>query len=155
MSSLPKFAVVSLVVIAIGALQFAVPGFTSKQPTTVIPNVIGSQTAQQNVDLINQPINDYQNAHSGTLYFIHEQFDQAETVQQHLLSPVLKTKVDIQVTGIVARTKLTQTFKNAGENWVNALYVFPLPENAAVDHLLMTVGERKIEGQIKEKTQAK
>jgi Ca-activated chloride channel family protein len=31
MSSLPKLVVVSLVVIAIGALQFAVPAFTSKQ----------------------------------------------------------------------------------------------------------------------------
>jgi Ca-activated chloride channel family protein len=30
-----------------------------------------------------------------------------------------------------------------------------LPENAAVDHLLMTVGERKIEGQIKHKVEAK
>jgi Ca-activated chloride channel family protein len=60
--------------------------------------------------------------------------------------------VDIKVTGIIARTKLTQTFKNAGKHWVNALYVFPLPENAAVDHLLMTVGERKIEGQIKSKS---
>jgi Ca-activated chloride channel family protein len=62
---------------------------------------------------------------------------------------MLKTKVDIKVTGIVARTKFTQTFKNDAKNWVNALYVFPLPENAAVDHLLMTVGERKIEGEIK------
>jgi Ca-activated chloride channel family protein len=155
MSSLPKFAVVSLVVIAIGALQFAVPAFTNQQTATPISNAIGSQTKQQNNTLINQPISDYQNAQSGTLYFIKEQAELVEAAQQHLLSPVLKTKVDIKVTGIVARTKLTQTFKNAGNDWVDALYVFPLPENAAVDHLLMTVGERKIEGIIKEKTEAK
>ena len=155
MSSLPKLAVVSLVVIAIGALQFAVPAFTSKQTASPISNAIGAQTEPSNNTLINQPINDYQNAQSGTLYFILQQSSQGEIVQQHFLSPVLKTKVDIKVTGIVARTKLTQTFKNVGENWVNALYVFPLPENAAVDHLLMTVGERKIEGKIKEKTEAK
>lgn len=155
MSSLPKLAVVSLVVIAIGALQFAVPAFTSKQTATPIAHALGSQTKQQNNDRINQPIGDYQNAQSGTLYFIQDQLEQGETVQKHLLSPVLKTKVDIKVTGIIARTKLTQTFKNAGDHWVDGLYVFPLPENAAIDHLLMKVGERKIEGQIKEKAEAK
>ncbi|GAC19119.1 VIT domain-containing protein [Paraglaciecola arctica] len=155
MSSLPKLAVVSLVVIAIGALQFAVPAFTNKQTVTPISNAIGSPSKQQSSPLINQPISDYQNAQSGSLYFVSEQSEQGDPNQQHVLSPVLKTKVDIKVTGIIARTRLTQTFKNAGQDWVNALYVFPLPENAAVDHLLMTVGERKIEGQIKEKSEAK
>jgi Ca-activated chloride channel family protein len=155
MSSLPKLAVLSLVVIAIGALQFAVPAFTSTQTTVPITKTIGSQNEQPKSALIDYPINDYHNALSGTLYFIHEPSDQGETTQQHILSPVLKTNVDIKVTGIVARTKLTQTFKNAGKHWVNALYVFPLPENAAVDHLLMTVGERKIEGKIKEKSVAR
>jgi Ca-activated chloride channel family protein len=124
MVSLPKLAVVSLVVIAIGALQFAVPTFTNKQTAPPILDPIGSQTGLPNSALINQPISDYQNAQSGTLYFIHEQYDQydqydqyeqGETIQQHLLSPMLKTKVDIKVTGIVARTKLTQIFKNDGE----------------------------------------
>jgi Ca-activated chloride channel family protein len=40
-------------------------------------------------------------------------------------------------------------------NWVNALYVFPLSENAAVDYLLTRVGERKIEGKIRKKSEAK
>ncbi|MFT6992416.1 MAG: Ca-activated chloride channel family protein, partial [Paraglaciecola sp.] len=115
MPSLPKLAVLSLVVIAIGALQFAVPAFTSTQTADPITKTIASQNEQPKSALVNHPINDYQNALSGTLYFIHEQSDQGETAQQHLLSPVLKTKVDIKVTGIVARTKLTQTFKNAGK----------------------------------------
>ena len=33
--------------------------------------------------------------------------------------------------------------------------VFPLPENAAVDHMRIIVGERIIEGKIKERKQAK
>ena len=41
------------------------------------------------------------------------------------------------------------------ERWVEGVYVFPLPENAAVDHLLMQVGERTIEGQIREREEAK
>lgn len=155
MSSLPKFAVVSLVVIAIGALQFVVPAFTNKQTTTLISNAIGSPNSQHNSTLINHPVSAAENAQSGTLYFIQELTDQGETKYQHLISPVLKTTVDIKVTGIVARTKLTQTFKNAGKDWLDAKYVFPLPENAAVDHLLMSVGDRKIEGIIKEKAAAK
>ncbi|WP_339719221.1 marine proteobacterial sortase target protein [uncultured Paraglaciecola sp.] len=155
MSSLPKFAVVSLVVIAIGALQFAVPAFTNKQNIAPTSNAIGTPNTQQNSTLSNQPVGENQNTLSGTLYFIKEHNVADETSYQHLQSPVLKTKVDIKVTGIIARTTVTQTFKNAGKDWVDALYVFPLPENAAVDHLLMTVGERKIEGVIKEKAEAK
>jgi Ca-activated chloride channel family protein len=154
MSSLSKLAVVSLVVVAIGALQYAVPAFTSQKSTIAHAKTTESQSKQQTNTLTNHTVSDDQIAQSGTLYFIQEQSQQGEK-QQHLLSPILKSKVDIKITGIIARTKLTQTFKNAGKDWVNGLYVFPLPENAAVDHLLMTVGERKIEGIIKEKSEAK
>ncbi|MEP1444503.1 MAG: VIT domain-containing protein [Paraglaciecola sp.] len=155
MFSLAKFAVVSLVVIAIGALQFAVPAFTSKQNLTANSKTIKTPNQHKNSPLVNQPISDIQNPLSGTLYLTKELNAQDKKSYQHAISPVLGTKVDIKVTGIIARTKLTQTFKNAGKDWVDALYVFPLPENAAVDHLLMSVGERKIEGVIKEKTEAK
>jgi hypothetical protein len=35
------------------------------------------------------------------------------------------------------------------------VYVFPLPEDAAVDHLRMRVGERVVEGQIRERAAAR
>ena len=35
------------------------------------------------------------------------------------------------------------------------MYVFPLPSNSAVDHLDMIIGKRIIEGQIKERKEAK
>jgi Ca-activated chloride channel family protein len=135
-----------------------VPALKNQQP--IVSQLTGSTTAQiqipsPQVDLTNQTVSDHQNAQSGTLYFVTEQPNQNGLTEQHQLSPMLHTNVQIKVTGIVARTTLTQTFKNASEQWVNGLYVFPLPENAAVDHLLMKVGERKIEGQIKEKAEAK
>jgi len=46
MSSLPKLTVVSLVVIALGALQFAVPASTGKQTTPAISRAIGSLSQQ-------------------------------------------------------------------------------------------------------------
>jgi len=71
------------------------------------------------------------------------------------VAPTLNTRVDIDVSGPIVRAALTQTFSNPGKEWAQATYVFPLPETAAVDRLLMKVGERIIEGEIKEKQQAK
>jgi len=73
-------------------------------------------------------------------------------------APILKTDVQITVTGIIARTTLRQEFVNPSrlkDDWAEGIYVFPLPETAAVDHLRMKVGERTIEGQIKERAEAK
>jgi Ca-activated chloride channel family protein len=150
MPSIQKFAILALAMIAIGALQFAVPAFSSKNAVT---SSLSIEKQADVIDLVNLSVDNLQGAQQGTLYFVTD--DQTTSTQKETISPLVKTNVDINVTGIVARTKLTQTFKNASDDWVNGLYVFPLPENAAVDHLLMTVGERKIEGQIKEKSQAK
>ena len=70
-------------------------------------------------------------------------------------APTLATDVAFQVSGVVARAKVAQRFKNTTEEWVEGIYVFPLPERAAVDRLRMKVGERIIEGQIREREQAK
>ena len=73
-------------------------------------------------------------------------------------APTLKTDVRISVTGIIARTTVSQEFRNPGRetnDWAEGIYVFPLPETAAVDHLRMKIGERIIEGQIKERAEAK
>jgi Ca-activated chloride channel homolog len=64
------------------------------------------------------------------------------------------TTVQAQVTGDVARVHVIQRFSNTGSDWVEGLYVFPLSADAAVDELLMTVGERTIRGEIREKIKA-
>jgi Ca-activated chloride channel family protein len=70
-------------------------------------------------------------------------------------SPALSTDVNITVSGMVARARVAQRFKNDSPDWVEGTYVFPLPENAAVDRLHMQVGDRLIEGQIRERAQAR
>ncbi len=70
-------------------------------------------------------------------------------------APLLATDVRIEIAGIVARTRVTQRFVNPGDDWREGVYVFPLPETAAVDHLEMRIGERRIEGQIRERAQAR
>lgn len=69
-------------------------------------------------------------------------------------APLLNTDVSMDITGLTARVSLSQSFHNEGQDWVEGVYVFPLPENAAVDHMRMKVGERIIEGRIKEKKEA-
>ena len=70
-------------------------------------------------------------------------------------APTVDTKVQMRITGMVARVSVQQTFTNPSSQWVNGLYVFPLPENAAVDHMWLTMGERRIEGQIKQRQEAR
>jgi len=70
-------------------------------------------------------------------------------------APRLKTDVAIDVSGPIARVKVTQRFQNPSKGWVEGTYVFPLPENSAVDALKMQIGERFIEGQIKPRQEAR
>ncbi|MEH6471033.1 MAG: marine proteobacterial sortase target protein [Halopseudomonas sp.] len=65
------------------------------------------------------------------------------------------TDVHFDISGMLVRTRVIQTFNNQGSDWVEGIYSYPLPESAAVDHLRMTVGERIIEGQIEERGQAR
>ena len=74
---------------------------------------------------------------------------------EYAIAPKVETEVAIQVTGMIARTRLSQVFHNPGSEFVEGVYVFPLPEKAAVDHLWMRIGERVIEGQVHEKEEAR
>ncbi|MBW9062675.1 marine proteobacterial sortase target protein [Rhizobium herbae] len=70
-------------------------------------------------------------------------------------APRLATDVLIDVNGPILRTRVTQRFRNPSKGWVEGTYVFPLPENAAVDTLKMQIGDRFIEGQIKAREEAR
>jgi Ca-activated chloride channel homolog len=70
-------------------------------------------------------------------------------------APLLATDVRIRVSGMVARAELTQTFSNPSAGWLEGVYLFPLPENAAVDHLRMRIGGRAVEGEIRERGEAR
>jgi Ca-activated chloride channel family protein len=69
--------------------------------------------------------------------------------------PTLATDIEIKVTATIARSTITQHFGNPTDQWLEGVYVFPLPETASVDNLVMKIGERVIVGEIEEKIQAK
>jgi Ca-activated chloride channel family protein len=65
------------------------------------------------------------------------------------------TDVTLNISGLVARVSVRQEFRNEGGEWVEGIYVFPLPDKAAVDRMRLYIGERFIEGEIREKEQAR
>ena len=74
---------------------------------------------------------------------------------EYIIAPLLSTHVEMRIAGPVIRTKLSQTFENKSDKWIEGTYVFPLPENAAVDRLRMVIGGRFIEGRVEEKKKAR
>lgn len=71
------------------------------------------------------------------------------------VAPTVSTRVRFDVTGVIARATVVQRFRNPLNVWIEGVYVFPLPESSAVDHMRMRAGDRVIEGQIREKEQAR
>ncbi|WP_158637029.1 VIT domain-containing protein [Arenimonas daejeonensis] len=70
-------------------------------------------------------------------------------------SLAMDTSVDMQVQGLFAEVSVRQTYRNDTAEWREGRYLLPLPENAAVGALTLRIGERLIEGEIREKQQAK
>ncbi|MFC4293342.1 marine proteobacterial sortase target protein [Sphingorhabdus arenilitoris] len=86
---------------------------------------------------------------SGTLMLAHKDGSaQIPAVQ-------LGTDMEVTVTGNIARVRVTQAFRNVSADWMEATYLYPLPEDAAVDSLKMTVGNRVIIGKIKKREEAR
>lgn len=69
--------------------------------------------------------------------------------------PLEHTSVEATITGFVSRVTVEQIFHNPTEQKIEAVYIFPLPSEAAVDDMTMLVGERRIRGRIKERGEAK
>ena len=72
-----------------------------------------------------------------------------------LRAVALETGIEAEITGLVARIHVTQVFRNNEQDWAEAVYRFPLPEGAAVDRMRVEVGDRLLEGEIREKEQAR
>lgn len=67
----------------------------------------------------------------------------------------LASDVHYQIGGLIAEASIRQRFGNQSNDWVEAQYLLPLPEGAAVHDMTLRVGERVIVGEIREKEQAR
>lgn len=73
---------------------------------------------------------------------------------QQVPVPLEHTDVNASIVGAIGSVEVTQRFANPFASKIEAVYVFPLPENAAVNEFLMTVGDRRIRGIIRERQEA-
>ena len=76
------------------------------------------------------------------------------TQNQVIQALALDTQVSMDVSGLLNRVTVKQVFINDSDQWVNGRYVFPLPENAAVDSMQLRIGDKIIAGKIQPKKQA-
>ena len=70
------------------------------------------------------------------------------------LCPLKHTEVKAQISGFLSRVVVTQEFENPFKEKIEAVYTFPLPQNAAVDDMTMTVGDRTVRGKILRREEA-
>jgi Ca-activated chloride channel homolog len=69
--------------------------------------------------------------------------------------PLKDTRVEINVSGIIADVKVLQVYRNEGSRPINARYVFPASTRAAVYAMRMQIGNQIIVAKIKEREKAK
>ena len=69
--------------------------------------------------------------------------------------PLKSTEADVAISGVIARVKVTQTYKNEGDSALEAIYVFPGSTRSAVFGMRMTIGDRTITAKINKKEEAR
>jgi Ca-activated chloride channel family protein len=80
---------------------------------------------------------------------------QGDTGDHDTAAARLGIDVDVTVSGPTLRARVTQVFRNTTNDWVEGIYVYPLPDGSAVDTLKMVIGDRIVVGDIKERQQAR
>jgi Ca-activated chloride channel family protein len=69
--------------------------------------------------------------------------------------PVLSTSVDVKVDGPFAEATVTQRFKNPLDQAIEAVYIFPLPDDAAVSSMVIHAGSETITARIEDREAAR
>ncbi|WP_334710175.1 VIT domain-containing protein [Nostoc sp.] len=73
---------------------------------------------------------------------------------QQLVFPLKHTEVIAKIAGNLSRVEVIQSFENPFTQPLEAVYVFPLPDEAAVDDMEIKIGDRTIKGNIKKREEA-
>jgi Ca-activated chloride channel family protein len=104
------------------------------------------------------PVNEKENPQmAGILYaYTNVNPDNGEaTLKKKIFLPLRKTDVHLEVFAGIVKATVTQEFTNDSKNALEAIYVFPLPSEAAVTDMVLKVGDRVIRSEIKEREEAK
>ena len=63
-------------------------------------------------------------------------------------------RVNVEIVNQVAKTSIDQVFINNYHRDIEGIYIFPIPEKAAISEFSMYVGDKKIEGEILDRDRA-
>ena len=123
-----------------------------------------ANTNQNNIAMVRtgivEPVNDRSSGPSpnikerppvGGLYV---QPKRADEIRKQAFT-LTNTDVKGKISGNISRVEVTQTFQNPYDRPLEAIYVFPLPDQAAVDDMEIKIGDRVIKGDIKKREEAK
>jgi Ca-activated chloride channel family protein len=80
-------------------------------------------------------------------------FGGLKSLRGHL--PLTAMDVRAEIAGLLATTRVRQTFVNSLDEHVEATYIFPLPDRAGVTSFVAVLGGRRIEGVLKERQAAR
>src|SRR5438128_3426885 len=122
-----KFFLKSLSVLATSAAAIVVLAALKSSPITVNAQASGTQGSLQVLDPNGKPRG---------------------------LCPLKHTDVKAEISGFLSRVVVTQEFENPFKEKIEAVYTFPLPQNAAVDDMTMIVGDRTVRGKILRREEA-
>ena len=64
-------------------------------------------------------------------------------------------RVNVEITRQVAKTSIDQVFINNHHRDIEGVFIFPIPEKAAISEFAMYVGNQRIEGEILDREQAR
>ncbi|HEX5786648.1 MAG TPA: VIT domain-containing protein, partial [Woeseiaceae bacterium] len=83
-----------------------------------------------------------------------DEIDPATGGAREVPLPLEHTAVNARIGGYVSTVDVRQRFTNPFDEKIEAVYLFPLPEKAAVTEFVMAIGERRIRGILREKEEA-
>lgn len=92
---------------------------------------------------------------SGTMLALMSSPHERASEPKEIPLPLQHTDVHATISGYIGTVDVEQQFQNPYDEKIEAVYLFPLQEKAAVSEFVMTIGERKIRGILREKEEAR
>ena len=81
-------------------------------------------------------------------------FVKTQNTAREQVFPLKRTEVKAKIAGNISRVEVVQKFENPFPESLEAVYVFPLPDEAAVDDMEIKIGDRTIKADIKRRDEA-
>jgi Ca-activated chloride channel family protein len=135
----------------------------------ILAGAIAHRTLAQSSPIAKTPQNPSMMVRTGILEPVSDRTPRAETNKDRPVGglyvqttdrkqqafTLTNTDVKGKISGNISRVEVTQTFQNPYDKPLGAIYVFPLPDQAAVDDMEIKIGDRVIKGDIKKREEAK